>query len=74
MAQTVLDSKGWKVGGVREGKWTLFGDTVTAEADGITTNPGLINTLPGDDAINGTLEADLDGKTQTPTTIRSQGC
>jgi hypothetical protein len=62
MAQTVLDSKGWKVGGVREGKWTLFGDTVTAEAEGITTKPGLINTLPGDDAINGTLEADLDGK------------
>ncbi len=57
MAQTVLDSRGWTVGGVRKGRWTLFGDTVLAPTEGIQTDPVTINTLPGNDNLIGILAA-----------------
>ena len=57
MAQTVLDSRGWTVGGVRQGCWTLFNDTASASTEGVTTATGTINTLSGNDTIYGKLIA-----------------
>jgi len=55
MAATVLDSKGWKVNGVYRGRWTLFADTASAATEGITTEPGTINTQSGNDNLVGRL-------------------
>lgn len=55
MAATILDSKGWTVGGVPSGRWSIFSDTVYAPAEGIQTQttPTTINTLPGNDSLIG---------------------
>lgn len=57
MAQTVLDSRGWTVDGVRQGRWTLFNDTASASTEGVTTAAETINTLSGNDTIYGNLIA-----------------
>lgn len=66
MAQTVLDSKGWKVGSTYRGRWTLLSNTASASTGGIVTEAGTINTLSGNDNLIGRLTAetaDIDNPT-----------
>lgn len=65
MAATILDSEGWKVSGVYRGRWTLFSDTASAATEGITTEPGTINTQSGNDNLVGRLTTGI-GSELTP--------